>query len=96
MYDLKILLTYFLLGFGIILLAFPDYVQKFLPNNDYTKKMIEYKQSIAISSIVISVYLYLSEKQSSEITSTEITSSLPDTISSSLVTPTTSELPTFK
>lgn len=90
MYDLNLLSTYLLLAFGIVLLAFPEYLQQFSPENSYMKKLIEYKQPIAISSIAVSLYLYLSNKEDYQDT---IIESTLDTISSTLTTPISTTLP---
>jgi hypothetical protein len=66
MYDLKTLSLYLLVFFSIALLGFPEQIQRFAPNNQYMKMLIEYKQSIALAFIFSAIYLY-STSVSSEI-----------------------------
>lgn len=88
MYDLKIILLYALVIFGIVILVFPDQFLQIAPENEYMKKFVQYNQIIGVLSILLSIYFYLNlgdTKTTSDIT----------TITSSLPTPTSSEnLPT--
>lgn len=94
MYDLKSLSLYLLLAFGLVLLAFPEYIQQFAPENQYMKKLMNYKQPIAISSIALSFYLYLSENQTFKRKNVLPSSRLstPQTITTSQTPATTSEI----
>lgn len=91
MYDLKTVSLYSLLILGVILLVAPEQIKQLIPENDYTKKLMENNVFVGLVAIASSVYLY-SYSQEKELTSTStVTSSAPETISSTTVTTATSK-----
>jgi len=80
MYSLNTISLYLLMFFGIALLIFPDEVQKFAPDNQYMKMLMQYKQVVAVVAITSSIYLYMGSSpqcKSSETASVTISSPLP-------------------
>ena len=59
MYDLKAIALYSFIFLAVVLTLFPDTVQQLAPENQYLRKLIEYKQPVALVSIAGSVYIYL-------------------------------------
>lgn len=64
--------------FGISLLMFPEEIQKLAPENQYMKTLMQYKQLVAVVSILFSVYLYMGScEPPSSTASVTISSPLP-------------------
>lgn len=85
MYDIKVIGLYALLLFGIIVLIFPEQLQKLSDKNTVVKKVIEYNTIVGVASIASSVYLYtLSLDETEMITvSSPLPSELRTTVTSS-------------
>ena len=87
MYDIKVISMYALLLFGVIVLIFPEQLEKLSSKNTLVKKVIESNTIVGIVSIASSIYLYtlsLDETMSEMITvSSPLPSELGTTITSS-------------
>lgn len=90
MYNLNTIALFLLFSFAIVLTLFSDKLQQLAPENQYLLKLLEYKQPIALVSILGSVYIYLtspnlqfdSSSKSSFSDAITISSPLPTEISS--------------
>ena len=96
MYDLTLLSTYFLLAFGVVLLTFPEYIQKISPENSYIQQIIENKEKFGVISIAVSVFLYIYQQKSCDVIP-QLSSSPPPTISStsSMISQSNTQTPTL-
>ena len=63
MYDLKAIALYSFIFLAVVLTLFPDKLQQVAPENQYLRKLIEYKQPVALVSIAGSIYIYLTSPE---------------------------------